>query len=121
MAMAGISGAEDCDRLVMGSEPSLGPSAGVAAGEKPVRDSVDSVEVNVADVPGIASVRADAPPVTPAEPVVMNTGSFGTVTPGLSATIGRAPNSARALDSERTARALFAKVLGAGGGVTDSD
>ena len=102
--MAGISGAEDGERPVFRLEPVLRLSAAVTSAEEPVRDaSLDAGEVSVADVPGIASVPTDAPLFTPADPVVMNTGSLGTVMPALSAPVERSPSSARALDSERDA------------------
>lgn len=118
MAIADMSGAEDGERPVLRLESLLRPSAAVTSAEEPESDpSLGSV----ADVPGSASAAAEAPLFTPADPVVMNTGVFGTVTPALSAPAERSPNSARALDSERDACALLGNVFGAGGGVADSD
>ena len=67
------------------------------------------------------SVPAGPPRLVPAEPVVMNTGVFGTVMPALSTLVERAPNSARALDSGRDAWAFFENVFGAAGVAVGSD
>jgi hypothetical protein len=59
--------------------------------------------------------------LVPAEPVVMNTGVFGTVTPALSASVERVPNSARVLDGERGGWAFLENVFGTGGVAGASD
>jgi hypothetical protein len=91
--MAGISGAGESDRPGFRLKLAFGPSLAVASAEEPAMEpSVDSDDCSVADMPSVL-----------AEPVVMKTGVFGTVTPVLSTLPERAPNSARALDSERDA------------------
>jgi hypothetical protein len=84
-------------------------------------ESGGSDEFGAADAAAVSSGSAEAPRFTPAEPVVTNTGAFGTAAPPPSTMVGRAASSARALAGKRGACALLDDAFAAADVAAETD